>query len=470
MLSMRMLLLVLLAAAFQEGRGREYGLLAEEGPDIVILHPANDSLVECPMMIAFYVSSFCVQRLGSRLTGVYLYLNQEKILESDLLVHGNDGSAQYHAVKHACCGGWRGRLTGELQEVPQLRAGVYEVHASLRMRQGSEHLSARSAVTTFEVLAPLQEEEAGGREGGEEEGEQEEAEEELEGRMFRRCAAREDVCREEKIKASCNCTGDWFGDDCNYNFMVNSSYFPGMTAHALETLVMSVAVHLKNTPCSCRRVSEWYQARRVLEVGCQALGAQMHFLALGLSAALRKQRALVFDEDRWLYGRHENCKGRGRRCFFLSLFPSGCSRDSILAASNSSISRTRGWEAELQSTKETHIDVITTARHLREGLLPPPAFSHLGLFWWRSSLLSILTRKSFYLESLLREAKASMGWPEEERRGILGVHSASRPLCMPTNLYLNAIATMVSKYEFTAIFLATDSKSKHPGSRRRSKG
>jgi len=213
-------------------------------------------------------------------------------------------------------------------------------------------------------------------------------------------------------------------------------------------------------------------ARDTVEISLdgKALGAQMHFLALGLSAALRKQRALVFDEDRWLYGRHENCKGRGRRCFFLSLFPSGCSRDSILAASNSSISRTRGWEAELQSTKETHIDVITTARHLREGLLPPPAFSHLGLFWWRSSLLSILTRKSFYLESLLREAKASMGWPEEERRGILGVHvrrgdsclhaamSASRPLCMPTNLYLNAIATMVSKYEFTAIFLATDSK------------
>jgi hypothetical protein len=43
--------------------------LADEGPDIVILHPPDGFLVEdaTKLVVAFYVSSFCVARLGDGL-------------------------------------------------------------------------------------------------------------------------------------------------------------------------------------------------------------------------------------------------------------------------------------------------------------------------------------------------------------------------------------------------------------------
>jgi hypothetical protein len=43
--------------------------LADAGPDIAILHPPDGFLVDDPakLMVAFYVSSFCVARLGDEL-------------------------------------------------------------------------------------------------------------------------------------------------------------------------------------------------------------------------------------------------------------------------------------------------------------------------------------------------------------------------------------------------------------------
>ena len=43
--------------------------LSHHGPDIAILHPPDGFLVEDPakLMVAFYVSSFCVSRLGDNL-------------------------------------------------------------------------------------------------------------------------------------------------------------------------------------------------------------------------------------------------------------------------------------------------------------------------------------------------------------------------------------------------------------------
>ena len=43
--------------------------LSQHGPDIAILHPPDGFLVEDPakLMVAFYVSSFCVSRLGDKL-------------------------------------------------------------------------------------------------------------------------------------------------------------------------------------------------------------------------------------------------------------------------------------------------------------------------------------------------------------------------------------------------------------------
>ena len=82
-----------------------------------MLHPPDGFLVEdaAKLVVAFYVSSFCVARLGHELKGVRLEVNGAVIIEQDLLVHSNDGSAQYHAA------------------LPGLRAGVYHVNASLSL-------------------------------------------------------------------------------------------------------------------------------------------------------------------------------------------------------------------------------------------------------------------------------------------------------------------------------------------------
>ena len=53
------------APAFMHGKAR----LSEQGPDIAMLHPPDGFLVEdaSKLMVAFYVSSFCVSRLGEDL-------------------------------------------------------------------------------------------------------------------------------------------------------------------------------------------------------------------------------------------------------------------------------------------------------------------------------------------------------------------------------------------------------------------
>ena len=47
---------------------------------------------------------------------------------------------------------------------------------------------------------------------------------------------------------------------------------------------------------------------------------QMHFLALGLSAALARGVPLYFDETKWVYGQHDECAhNMGWTCYFESL-------------------------------------------------------------------------------------------------------------------------------------------------------
>ena len=71
---------------------------AEIHPDIAILHPPDGFLVEPAhhLAVVFHVSVFAIERLGSSLLGVRLDINDNSVMESGLLIHGNDGTAQYH--------------------------------------------------------------------------------------------------------------------------------------------------------------------------------------------------------------------------------------------------------------------------------------------------------------------------------------------------------------------------------------
>ncbi|KAJ1476935.1 hypothetical protein T484DRAFT_1907080, partial [Baffinella frigidus] len=87
------------------------------------------------VVAAFYVSSFCVQRLGAELLGVRLAINGRMVVEQPLLIHGNDGSAQYHV------------------SIPGLPSGVFELRASLSLDAASS-TTVDDAVSSIEVLAP----------------------------------------------------------------------------------------------------------------------------------------------------------------------------------------------------------------------------------------------------------------------------------------------------------------------------
>ncbi|KAJ1476934.1 hypothetical protein T484DRAFT_1907079 [Baffinella frigidus] len=177
----------------------------------------------------------------------------------------------------------------------------------------------------------------------------------------------------------------------------------------------------------------------------KALGAQMHFAALALSAALAMDRPLLLEDGSWAYGQHAACKARGRRCYFTPLLLS-CDASKLLARLAAESTHQGGVDPEL----------LDSARHVRAGLLPQK------------------TQQS--------STGSSPGNGEEPGSGGLGdscLHSAmsaSRPLCLPLAHYFEGVAEMVHRYDPVAVFLATDDpevveemreavgKMRHPGS------
>eukprot|EP00961_Rhodomonas_salina_P060380 810568-Rhodomonas_salina.4 len=126
--------------------GRHYGRLAEDGPDIVMLHPPDGFIMDQgeKLVVAFYVSSFCIQRMGNTLKGVRLSINGAQALEEGLMIHGNDGSAQYHV------------------DMPELAAGLYSLKATLWVDDSHASETFGEASAVVEVLVP----EAGEPDGG----------------------------------------------------------------------------------------------------------------------------------------------------------------------------------------------------------------------------------------------------------------------------------------------------------------
>jgi hypothetical protein len=109
-------------------------------PDIVILHPPDGALVEPErLIVAFHVSAFAIVRLGPSLVGVRLLINGYIGMESGLVIHGNDGTAQYHV------------------EMQDLAPAVYELRAQLVLREEApspgNQLQLADAVAVIEVLA-----------------------------------------------------------------------------------------------------------------------------------------------------------------------------------------------------------------------------------------------------------------------------------------------------------------------------
>jgi hypothetical protein len=111
-----LILIVRIVPSFGEKSGEEFenaGRMATHGPDVVILHPPSGfELSESDtLVVAAYISAFCVEKLGTELLGIQLFINGMLAVQHALQVHGNDGDAQYHIF------------------VPNLTPGKYELKA-----------------------------------------------------------------------------------------------------------------------------------------------------------------------------------------------------------------------------------------------------------------------------------------------------------------------------------------------------
>jgi hypothetical protein len=115
-ISLVLVLLVWIIPAFCEKNGQKIenaGRMATHGPDVVILHPPSgfELSESATLVVAAYISSFCVEKLGADLLGLHLFINGILAVQHPLQVHGNDGDAQYHIF------------------VPNLTPGKYELKA-----------------------------------------------------------------------------------------------------------------------------------------------------------------------------------------------------------------------------------------------------------------------------------------------------------------------------------------------------
>ena len=296
---------------------------------------------------------------------------------------------------------------------------------------------------------------------------------------------------------TCLCDGDWVGAECDTNLFFNHTYLPPLpflaqegggkgSADAPQKCVNRVTDAVVEWR-ACVSAQRWlHESMRVtgqvlglhrserctpqhtlyVSLLGKAMGAQIHFVALALSAAIAKGRGLIFDEDDWVYAKHDACPTKDRSCYLTSLWAveegdRRCHRELQHA------DPVRGWELEMAATHEGNVAVVDTARHLRQGMVVPGEFRSMGLFWWRSTLLALIARPSRYLEALVREAKGALRWPAHGR--VIGLHvrrgdscihaamSASRPLCLPAAVYFGQVEAMAAKYGAVAVMLATDS-------------
>ena len=242
-----------------QGRGRKTwshagARFASDGPDVAILHPpdgANIPHSDEGFVLAAYISSFCVSRLGSSLKGMRLVVNGMVAAEQPLMVHGNDGSAQYHI------------------SMAGMPVGDYHIEATAIVDvegdgEGEVEVEVEGAMVDVRVVAG---EETTRKGEGEGEGERREGqlfscwgrtENELPGGRFAGCKGLQGLVLDEADGSSfggevcdvscdsdganccsrcsghgrclrgggCLCTGDWFGDGCALNAMSSSNYTP----------------------------------------------------------------------------------------------------------------------------------------------------------------------------------------------------------------------------------------------------
>ena len=197
----------------------------DSDPSIAILYPADGALVEPDrLMVAFHVSAFTIARLGSSLTGVRLLMNGNSVMESGIVLHGNDGTAQYHIEMH------------------DLTPAVYELRAQLVLREGEPTPPHRDAVSVIEVLGhAAPEAEEGAAPAG------------ASARSIPyfvacpplpapRCAPADSAngtcpaaaaascagCSGHGVCSAggCRCRPDWFGPDCAHSAFTSAEYLP----------------------------------------------------------------------------------------------------------------------------------------------------------------------------------------------------------------------------------------------------
>lgn len=430
-------------------------------------------------------------RLSTELLGAHLTINGRRVVEQPLQVHSNDGSAQYHVA------------------LPGLPAGVFELRASLWLDPESDAVTT-DAVSFVEVLTavPNDDEEsrtvpseitAGG--GWDLSSDDEVGWEALIGGCN---AVQLTDAREESDKGApdtclfggvwrpgpggqggaCDCKGARFGERCEADAFADSQYTPREAPARTRWGCVAAARWRQRARRVVQRISALHEGAEACRNATgerggpgglraslegKALGAQMHFAALALSAALVRGRPLLIEDSAWAYGQHAACGGRGRRCFFQPLL-SACDSSRLLA------DLAAGGAAG---------EPLSSARDVRDGLLPPADEERGGagqagrggggsgagtVLLHRSALLAYLLRPSRDFAARLARMRALLGWGAWDGAGggVLGVHvrrgdsclhaamSASRPLCLPLEAYRASVAEMVARYSPAAVFLATD--------------
>jgi hypothetical protein len=244
------------------GSDQTAGRIANDGPDVVILHPRDEAelAVNDTLVVAAYISAFCVERLGKDLLGIQLFLNGILAVQEPLQVHGNDGNAQYHIF------------------VPNLHPGQYDLVAvpwapeqdvddalvSIKVLSQEEHdhktKESRShdmpknmlkcwgstehdwigRFTNCEIGAPARETEEWCNTSCSETQQSESG-----------SPSCSNLCAGHGLRLGadeCVCNGDWFGEDCTHD-------------------VYSSAVHLPaKLHASCLESHRWLKAANLLEV------------------------------------------------------------------------------------------------------------------------------------------------------------------------------------------------------------
>jgi hypothetical protein len=214
---------------------------SDSDPSIAILYPPDGALVEPDrLMVAFHVSAFTISRLGPSLVGVRLLMNGNSVMESGIVLHGNDGTAQYHIDMH------------------DLTPAIYELRAQLVLRDGDPAEPQRDAVSVIEVLARAP--------SGENEDDPPANSTLRTLPYFIACPSQCDDAHPfastcpaagcsghgECSADGCRCNPDWFGPDCAHSAFTTAEYLPHPPPWAAAG--------------GCRAAQRWFAAALRLQV------------------------------------------------------------------------------------------------------------------------------------------------------------------------------------------------------------